>query len=264
MSAAGSGRWGDLRVRMISAALMASVGAVEIWLGGPTFLVLVLVVTGTMIWELAKLSAPEAPRMALALGASGALVVGLAETFPSASMTALLGLPMLMFVVTPRNDRLIAAAYALALTVAGHGLFVLRDGMGSAAVVWVVSIVVVSDVAGYFAGRTLGGPKFWPRISPKKTWSGTIAGWIGAAAMGALFWAWGYGGVGLILLSPLIAFAGQMGDIAESWIKRRAGVKDASNLIPGHGGVMDRFDALTGAMVAVMLLRLVMPLPVGG
>lgn len=73
----------------------------------------------------------------------------------------------------------------------------------------------------------------------------------------------GTAGWGLVLLSPLIALSGQMGDIAESWIKRRAGVKDASRLIPGHGGVMDRFDALTGAVVAVMLLGLVLPLPFG-
>ena len=264
MSVAGPGRWSDLRVRIISAAMMASVGALEIWLGGPTFLVLVLLATGAMIWELARLTAPDAPTMAVALGVLAALVMGLAETFPSGTTLTLLLLPMVAFLITPRKDRLIAAAYALALTVAGHGLFVLRDGTGSIAVVWVVSIVVVSDIAGYFAGRTLGGPKFWPKVSPKKTWSGTIAGWIGAAAIGAVFWKMGYGGAGLIVLSPMVAFAGQMGDIAESWIKRRAGVKDASNLIPGHGGVMDRFDALTGAMVAVMLLRLVMPLPVGG
>jgi phosphatidate cytidylyltransferase len=126
--------------------------------------------------------------------------------------------------------------------------------------------VVVSDVMGYFAGRILGGPKFWPAISPKKTWSGTIAGWAGAIGVGILFWAMGYAPGGIVILSPLVGFAGQMGDIAESWIKRRTGVKDSSDLIPGHGGFMDRFDAMTGAVVLVMLLSLVvaLPLPSGG
>ena len=90
-----------------------------------------------------------------------------------------------------------------------------------------------------------------------------IAGWIGATAVGAAFVLAGQGEPLLILLSPFVAFAGQMGDIAESWIKRRTGVKDSSHLIPGHGGVMDRFDALCGAMVAVMILGRIIELPVG-
>ena len=117
-------------------------------------------------------------------------------------------------------------------------------------VMWIVGTVVISDVLGYFAGRSLGGPKFWPAISPKKTWSGTVAGWIGAFLF-ALVIVLVTGGHDWWMLAagPLIAFAGQMGDIAESWLKRRVGVKDSSNLIPGHGGVMDRFDAMTGAFV---------------
>jgi phosphatidate cytidylyltransferase len=86
-----------------------------------------------------------------------------------------------------------------------------------------------------------------------------VAGWIGAAALGAGFVYAGYGSTALIVISPIIAFAGQMGDIAESWLKRRAGVKDSSGLIPGHGGVMDRFDALVGAMLAVMALQFAAP-----
>jgi phosphatidate cytidylyltransferase len=86
--------------------------------------------------------------------------------------------------------------------------------------------------------------------------------------LGAAFVDAGYGGIGLIVISPLIAFAGQMGDIVESWLKRRAGVKDSSRLIPGHGGVMDRFDALVGAMLAVMALQFLAPnlirLSIGG
>jgi len=120
-------------------------------------------------------------------------------------------------------------------------------------------VVVASDVLGYFAGRMLGGPKFWPAISPKKTWSGTVAGWIGAALVGLVVVLATGASWALVPFSALVAFAGQMGDIAESWVKRRAGVKDASALIPGHGGVLDRFDALIGAVVLVMALGLVAP-----
>jgi phosphatidate cytidylyltransferase len=126
--------------------------------------------------------------------------------------------------------------------------------------IWLLALVIVSDVLGYFAGRILGGPKFWPRVSPKKTWSGTIAGWVGAAGVGLAFWAAGQGSAALVWVSPLVAFAGQMGDIAESAIKRRAGVKDSSSLIPGHGGLMDRFDALAFAAILAVLLLPVLPL----
>ncbi len=120
-------------------------------------------------------------------------------------------------------------------------------------------------MAGYFAGRLLGGPKFWPRISPKKTWSGTLAGWALAAAVG-----WGmarHAGIDaaplLAALSAVTAFAAQMGDIGESWIKRRMGVKDSSGLLPGHGGVMDRFDGMTGASVFLYLLMQLTDFPAG-
>jgi phosphatidate cytidylyltransferase len=109
--------------------------------------------------------------------------------------------------------------------------------------------------AEFWAGR-----KFWPRVSPKKTWSGTVAGWVGAAGVGLAFWAAGQGSAALVWVSPLVAFAGQMGDIAESAIKRRAGVKDSSGLIPGHGGLMDRFDALAFAAILAVLLLPVLPL----
>lgn len=259
-----SARWGDLRARVISAAVMLAVGAVEIWLGGVWFLLLVAVLIGVMIWELSRLTAPDAPGVAVGLGVLAAAVLALAEAVPGVLTVAALALPVLAVLASPRRDRVIAAGFAAAVMLAGHGLFVLREEAGVVAILWVLGIVIVSDVAGYFVGRLVGGPKFWPAISPKKTWSGTVAGWIGAAMLGYGFWVQGLGGAALIWLSPLIALAGQMGDIAESWIKRRAGVKDASSLIPGHGGVMDRFDALVGAMVVVMAARVLMTLPVGG
>ncbi|MGR3197669.1 MAG: phosphatidate cytidylyltransferase, partial [Paracoccus sp. (in: a-proteobacteria)] len=135
---------------------------------------------------------------------------------------------------------------------------------GLSFVLWLMGVIIISDTVGYFFGRILGGPKFWPKLSPKKTWSGTVAGWIGTCLFGALLWLSGHGDVALVWVSPLVCFAGQMGDIAESWLKRRAGVKDSSNLIPGHGGFMDRFDAVTGAVLATMLIGILTQLPVVG
>lgn len=259
-----SGQWGDLKPRLISALVMLAVGAAEIWIGGLPFLALVTVLTAVMVWELARITAPDARGMALGLAALAAVLMLADEGWPSVSAWYLFPLMPSAFLVTPRLQPKVAAVIVLALMVAGHGLFVLRDEAGRGAILWVVGVVIVSDVMGYFAGRTLGGPKFWPAISPKKTWSGTVAGWIGAAGVGLIYVALGQGGWLLVLLSPFVAFAGQMGDIAESWIKRRTGVKDSSALIPGHGGLLDRFDALVGAMVLVLTLMRLIPLPIAG
>jgi phosphatidate cytidylyltransferase len=179
-----------------------------------------------------------------------------------AALFPLLAAPLALL-LTPRRDAPLIAGYSLAMLLSGHA-FIALDHRGAVIVVWLVCIVVASDVFGYFAGRLLGGPKVWPAISPKKTWSGTIAGWVGAALVGWGFVVFEGGGWGLVVISPLVAVAGQLGDIVESLIKRRAGVKDASRLIPGHGGVIDRFDALIGAILAVWLLELFVTLPLGG
>ncbi|MBU9696375.1 phosphatidate cytidylyltransferase [Rhodobacteraceae bacterium HSP-20] len=258
------GRWGDLRPRVLSAIVMVAVGAAEIWLGGPSFAVLVVLLTAGMIWELATITAPVQRNRPLVMAGIAAAALGGALLFRSDLAAAALLVPSVALALTPRRDRRISAVYAAAIMVAGYGLVSLRETTGTAGIIWLVMVVVMSDVAGYFAGRMIGGPKFWPAVSPKKTWSGTVAGWIGAVVVGLGFVLAGKGGVALLLLSPVVAFAGQMGDVVESWLKRRAGVKDSSHLIPGHGGLLDRFDALIGATVLVMLLGLVLPqLPIG-
>ncbi|MDZ4086133.1 MAG: phosphatidate cytidylyltransferase [Tabrizicola sp.] len=254
-----SGRWADLRTRILSAIVMVAVGAVEIWLGGAAFAALVVALTGVMIWELATMTAPHRQRspVLLAVAASAALVAALVLKTDVAAL--FLAGPSVALLLTPRRDRRLASAYALAIMLAGYGLIDLRQSGGGTLILWLVAVVVASDVLGYFAGRMLGGPKFWERVSPKKTWSGTIAGWIGAALVGLVMVLAAGASWLLVPLSALVAFAGQLGDIAESWVKRRAGVKDASTLIPGHGGVLDRFDALIGAVVAVLALGLLAP-----
>jgi phosphatidate cytidylyltransferase len=116
-------------------------------------------------------------------------------------------------------------------------------------------VVAVTDIGGYFAGRIIGGPKFWPRVSPKKTWSGTVAGWVGAGVVGWAFMAATGMGVALIGISIALSMASQMGDIAESAVKRNAGVKDSSALLPGHGGVWDRFDGMLGASLLLLVIE---------
>ncbi|MEL6316860.1 MAG: phosphatidate cytidylyltransferase [Pseudomonadota bacterium] len=134
---------------------------------------------------------------------------------------------------------------------AGACLVVLRAQplYGLETVVWLVAVVVATDVGGYFAGRLLGGPKLAPVLSPKKTWAGLVGGVTLAALVGAWFSAATSGTYfeEVSLVSMVAAVVAQGGDLAESAVKRRFGVKDSSGLIPGHGGALDRFDGLLAA-----------------
>ncbi len=261
MGGLAGGRWGDLGVRVISGLVLAGIGVVAVLAGGKVFVALNVLVFALMTWELAGLSETSTAVERYGL----ACLAGLGVLLAQRQGVAVLGLALapLAMALTARRDGVFMAVYTLAMLIAASVIIAL-DQRGAVIVVWLVCIVVASDVCGYFAGRLLGGPKFWPAISPKKTWSGTVAGWFGAALVGLGFVIVAGAGWGLVLISPLVAFAGQLGDIVESLIKRRAGVKDVSRLIPGHGGLLDRFDALIGAILAVRLLELILPLPLGG
>jgi len=251
-------RWGDLTTRITSGAAIALVGIAAIWAGGPWFEMLAIFVAGLMIWELWSMIDADRPVPALILGVLAATFVsGQLSLDASAGLALFLVVPVLGLVLSRRLGVLFAV-FAFGIQLAAWGLASFRNELGLLWIVWIVGIVVISDVFGYFAGRMIGGPKFWPRVSPKKTWSGTIAGWIGAACLAVIFMISTDAGPLLILLSVLTCLAGQLGDIAESALKRRVGVKDSSDLIPGHGGVLDRFDALLGAtlfMLGVMVFR---------
>lgn len=254
-----SGRWADLGVRLASGLVLAGLGFVSVWAGGWVFVAMTTAIFAMMAWEIAALTDRGASQLRLVIAGLAALGILAAQ---GGFVVGLILAPILL-AVSPRGDAKALGAYAFAVLLAAHE-FIELDQRGAILVTWLVMVVVVSDVMGYFAGRLLGGPKFWPKVSPKKTWSGTVAGWVGAAGIGLALVLTGHGHPALVLLSPLVAFAGQLGDIVESLIKRRAGVKDASNLIPGHGGVLDRFDALVGAVLAVWLWQVVLPLPIGG
>ncbi|MFD0978572.1 phosphatidate cytidylyltransferase [Tropicimonas aquimaris] len=257
----GATRWDDLNARTWTGLAMVLVGVVAIRLGGVWFQMLVVFVTSVMIWELARMVRPGLDVGAMLLAAFSASVIsGLLSEKPDWHLVLLL-VPAAVGTLAMQRERRTFFLFALGITVAGWGLIIARETYGGTWLFWMVIVVVVTDVAGYFAGRKFGGPKFWPRISPKKTWSGTIAGWIGAALVGALFLTFTDSGRDLIWISMILSMASQMGDIAESALKRRVGVKDSSALIPGHGGLFDRFDGLLGASLFMLLLALIVDVP---
>lgn len=127
-----------------------------------------------------------------------------------------------------------------------------RADDGLTLVLWIFIITWAVDTGGYFAGRKFGGPKLAPGISPKKTWAGLYGG-VGLAALVGGAWVLAVGlNKWLLILAPLFAVAAQMGDLFESWMKRRAGVKDSGDWLPGHGGLFDRIDGMV--IVAVLTL----------
>jgi phosphatidate cytidylyltransferase len=131
--------------------------------------------------------------------------------------------------------------------------------LGLQIVVWLLVVVWTTDILAYLVGRNVGGPRLAPRISPGKTWSGLCGGVLAAALAGAVT-AWAVGSERLLHaagLGGLLAVVSQIGDLIESILKRRAGVKDSGTLIPGHGGVLDRLDGLILAAPVLALLGLV-------
>jgi len=253
--------WDDLTVRMASSAAMALIGVVAVILGGVWFQMLVVFASAVMIWELWMMIRKDEPTR-------GMLLAVLAASVMSGQLTHGGHWALLLFLIVPvigatqlKAEIKTFFIFALGIQVAGWGLVHFRMDYGFAWLIWLMSVVIVTDIFGYFAGKQFGGPKFWPKISPKKTWSGTIAGWVGAGLVGFVFTLFTNAGLTIILISMILSFAGQMGDIAESALKRRMGVKDSSTLIPGHGGLFDRFDALLGAALFMLLVADVLNVP---
>lgn len=255
--------WDDLKPRVLSSIVMVIVGAGAVWAGGLWFIALISIFCGLMTWELVRMVAPTLMAEPAQLGVMACLAVVLSALLPVIYAAPLLLAPVVVGLGMVKTNRVLFAPYAVLILLAGYGFIQLRQDLGLIWMLWMLLVVVASDIGGYAAGRILGGPKFWPAISPKKTWSGTVAGWIGAALVGLWFSytynLWG----GLVWVSVLVAFAAQMGDITESAIKRKTGTKDSSNLIPGHGGFMDRLDGMMGASVVVVLLVLLSDFPYG-
>jgi phosphatidate cytidylyltransferase len=261
---AGTEKWSDLTARLGSGLGMVGIGALGIWVGGHVFHVLVALICGMMVWELVCILRPQAGRnLQRILGAITGLAVFASVYLPVGFALPLLLAPALIGFGQLDRNRTIFMSFTVMILLSGFGLMEVRDEMGAGWMLWLVLVVVVTDVVGYFAGRAIGGPKFWPKVSPKKTWSGTAAGWIGAGLVGFLFSINTGVGLQLIGISIAVSMASQMGDIAESGMKRKMGVKDSSNLIPGHGGLMDRFDGMLGASVFLLIIGQFIGFPPG-
>ena len=262
----------DLLLRVGSALVLAPVAIGVAYLGGWVFAVFWSVAAIVVIWEWMTLVAGADRRSVLM---TGIVAVALAAALAASSVGAsddmrdlrlaaapiVLGMGMLASaIIAPRERGFWAAAGVPYAGAMGLAPIVLRSDpeFGFVAIIFLFAVVWMTDIAAYFIGRAVGGPKLAPRLSPNKTWSGAIGGLAGAVLAAALVVK--VSGVGAILAAVLIAIAlsivAQAGDLLESSIKRRFGAKDAGSLIPGHGGLMDRLDGFVAAAVLACLIGL--------
>ncbi len=246
---------GEMLVRLASAAILAAISLVCAWLGGWPAGIAVGAVVAIVHWEWIGLTKDTfAPAIAFTV----VLVVSLAVLVAGHSLPAI-GLTVLAVIVagalSRESWRPLGVVYAAVL---GFGLLLLRlsPENGLTAVLFLFAVVWGTDTGAYFTGRALGGPKLWPAVSPKKTWAGSIGG-LGAGIIGGLAVTSIAGlplTLGLCAVAVLLSVAGQAGDLFESAVKRHFGAKDASHIIPGHGGLMDRVDGLVFAAGLAALL----------
>ena len=275
MSATGEGRKrilpADLGIRAGAGVVMAVLAALVIMLGGWYFaaVMMVMLILAAREWAMLTMTGSQQRYAVLGVVLLPLLVMALVQlavlVAPNTGLTLLSGaagamlLLLSAFLIRRVGDwpqRLWAIVGIVYLGVPAVAFLALRElDRGMELVFWLVLVVVATDVMAYLTGRTVGGPKLAPKISPGKTWSGLSGGVLGALLVGAaaaslVGWGWLQGGG----FAAILALAAQSGDLFESSIKRRAGVKDSGHLIPGHGGLLDRLDGYLFAAPALAML----------
>ena len=248
----------EFQARVVSAVLLGAIVLSALILGGWPFAVIWLAAGIVFAAEWIGMSAIAPRRLTLALSAAtlfGLVLCLHGEAAPGITLgVGLVGAILVTWVPKDGPARLRALAGLASAAVVALVPTALRDdpGIGLLGPAWMFAVVWTTDIVAYFTGRTLGGPKLMPRVSPKKTWSGALGGLAGGtlAGVGIVVFARDHGWsdlataplAGVALLSGIASILSQGGDLVESALKRRYGVKDSGRAIPGHGGVMDRLD----------------------
>ena len=250
----------NLLMRLIAGAVLAPVAIAIAYAGGWLWTTLVTVVAIGLYVEWLTIVGAARQRRVVASGAIGLAIAGLclaAGWIDAALLVLGLGSAGVALLWQERRRWTVAGfIYAAAAQVASV-LVRLDQAEGFVALMLILLVVWVSDIGGYFAGRSIGGPKLWPRISPRKTWAGAVGGFVASLVISGGFAALDLGKSGpILLLGAILSIASQLGDLFESAVKRRFGVKDSSHIIPGHGGLLDRLDGFVAAVVLAAFLGL--------
>lgn len=254
----------SLKLRVISAAVLAPIVLGLVWWGGLPFLALLAIVGPVMVSEWAALVAPDGNAKVEFWGLSLAVLTmlgGLAFGDVASGIVCSLMIIVVVSAVALWRDmpavRVFWGAAYVGSAVLAFAWLRTDETYGLIALIWLLGIVWATDICAYFAGRAIGGPKMAPRLSPNKTWAGLIGGVLGAIVVGVATAIWiDTNAISLGLVSGALALLSQAGDVTESSLKRRAGVKDSGALIPGHGGILDRVDGLMFAAVGAALIAM--------
>jgi phosphatidate cytidylyltransferase len=232
---------------------MGSLALTTAWIGGFVFAVFWWLASIVVLWEWQRLVGGRRVAERVAVGGVSvafAAILALHNSILGVIAALVLGAVAVGWLAGRREGIWAAAGvlYAGAL-VASVGLLRVSPSFGRVAILWLFAVVWGVDIAAYFGGRQIGGPRLWPSVSPGKTWAGAIVGALAGAVLGLMLAAWTNRLAALFWLGLATAIASELGDLFESALKRRFGVKDSSSLIPGHGGLMDRLDAFVAASV---------------
>jgi phosphatidate cytidylyltransferase len=253
----------DLAPRVAAAVGMGSVALVAAWIGGFVFTAFWLFGSVVVLWEWQRLVDDARLVKRVGVGALALALAGLSalhNSIAGAAAALILGAVSVGWIAGRPQGKWAAAGvlYSGAL-VASVGLLRISPSFGLAAILWLFAVVWGADIAAYFAGRLIGGPRLWPSVSPGKTWAGAIVGAFAGAILGLMLVAWTNRLAALFWLGLATAIVSELGDLFESALKRRFGVKDSSGLIPGHGGLMDRLDAFTAASFFAAVVAILHP-----
>jgi phosphatidate cytidylyltransferase len=250
----------NLVMRILAALVLAPAAILMAYLGGWIWAVLATLAAIGLYAEWLSIVGMAGRWQATAAGIGALILMGwwLGQGhFEALLITLALGLVVVGALAPER--RIWAAAgffYAAAAQIAAI-LTRMDPGLGLSALILILLVVWATDIGGYVAGRSIGGPKLWPRISPNKTWAGAIGGFAASLVVAAGFAAFKYAGTApLLVLGAVLSIAAQFGDLFESAIKRRFGVKDSGRIIPGHGGLLDRLDGFVAAIVLAAIFGL--------
>jgi phosphatidate cytidylyltransferase len=243
----------NLLLRIVAALVLAPAAVGIAYAGGALWIALVALAAAGLYVEWLMIVGAAGEKRVVASGVTALLIAGLCLAIGriDASLLALaVGLAAVALLSPQRRLwNAVGFFYAAAPEVASI-VVRLDQAWGFVALILILLVVWMTDIGGYFAGHGIGGPKLWPRVSPKKTWAGAVGGFAASLAIAAGFAAFGLGKTGpLLLLGGILSIASQFGDLLESAVKRRFGVKDSSQIIPGHGGLMDRLDGFVAAVV---------------
>ena len=258
----------NLTLRVLSALVLAPVVLVCIFLGDPAYNILVATMGAVMAWEWEKMITEKTTALSLIIGSLAVMIAFVTRNYPAEALALMALGAVFVYFKSGKNLLLSFGVFYICIPVFSLIYIAYYSGYNDLDysfiyILWLLFVVWATDIGGYVFGKSIGGPKLVPKISPKKTWAGLIGAMASAALITYVlvltmnhYYEEGLSVSYFVISSVVLAVISQIGDIFESAIKRSLDLKDSSNLIPGHGGIFDRVDGLLFAAPAVAIFVL--------